>query len=548
MTYEQFICRFEKQKPVKGGVQVCCPAHEDSSPSLSVTPTGDGKILLKCHAGCSTESVVAALGLTVRDLFAKEPPRLFTPPPAVAKRKEPTGDLVHEKTYSYTNWDGETVYQVLRFRPKTFRQRHQKNGDWVYNMDGVERVLYNLPNVYASQEVWVVEGEKDADNLNALGFVATCNVGGAGKWLNAYSDTLKGKDVVICPDNDDAGKKHADLVFESIAGVAKTVKVVKLPASVKDASDFIAANPEPKKELDVMRDTATPFIQGFKMPVYALPEAENAYSTHTTGIDANSFSLGDWLPSFRAIRPLVAGELVFILGDTGSGKTGILQAIAKASRPIPTIMFEMELPMELLFERFVAEMANMTCAQVEAAYKNGDKLGDALNKKFKNLFICSEARLTLETLESYIWRSELKIGQMPKIILLDYIQLMQATGSNRRERVSDIAEGLKVLAKATKTIIIVTSQVRRPEDDDIGPTLHSAKESGSIENSCGLLLGAWRDKNDPHLLNIRVLKSTKGGAGLTVPCNFNGATMSITERAKPSPISDEDVPHYNPGE
>jgi hypothetical protein len=71
----------------------------------------------------------------------------------------------------------------------------------------------------------------------------------------------------------------------------------------------------------------------------------------------------------------------------------------------------------------------------------------------------------------------------------------------------------------------------KDEDKEWEPSLHSAKESGSIENSCGLLLGAWRSSEDGGLLNIRVLKSTKGGAGKHVKCNFDGSRMIITERS-----------------
>ena len=538
MTYEQFICRFEKQKKITGGVQVCCPAHEDGSPSLSVTPGRDGRVVLHCHAGCTVESICGALGLTVKDLFANERPKLFTPPPSVARRpKEPGEKPVIEKIYQYHDFLGGEAFQVVRLKPKSFRQRWKKNGEWVWSMEGVERVLYQLPLVLAAQEVWLCEGEKDADNMTSLGFIATSNVGGAGKWLNGYGESLKGKDVVICGDNDEPGRKHVELVFGCIAGTAKTVRLIRLPPTVKDASDFINSFPTPetaKKELEALRDSAHPFIQGRKMPVYSIPEMEPAYSRHATTMHENSFNLGNWLPAFNAIRNLMAGELVFILGDTGSGKTGILQSIAKASRPIPTLMFEMELPGELLFERFVAEMARMSCEQVEAAYKGGDRLGNALEEKFKGLFVCTESGLTLDQLEDYTWRSELKIGQMPKIVLLDYIQLMKANGANRREKVSDIAEGLKVFAKTTKTIVIVASQVRRPDDDEEGPTLHSAKESGSIENSCGLLLGAWRDPQDHQLLSIRVLKSTKGGSGMTVKCDFDGASMTLKQRDNPS--------------
>ena len=95
-----------------------------------------------------------------------------------------------EKIYSYEDINGNEVYQALRMKPKSFRQRHKVNGDWVWKMDGVERVLYRLPKITVAQSVWIVEGEKDAENLAAIGFEATCNVGGAGKWLDSYSETL----------------------------------------------------------------------------------------------------------------------------------------------------------------------------------------------------------------------------------------------------------------------------------------------------------------------------------------------------------------------
>lgn len=537
MRYEDFISRFPKVQKTTRGVIVKCPSHNDGTASLSIGKAADGGVLLKCFAGCETTSIVASLGLTMKDLFAEEKVKQFTPISAETPSVEKP---VVETIYRYQDATGKEVYQALRLKPKSFRQRHMVDGSWVWTMDGVERVLYHLPEIMAAKQVWIVEGEKDADNLAALGFTATCNVGGAGKWLDGYTASLTGKEVAICGDTDEAGQKHVELVFNSIAGTAKNVRLVKLPAKFKDVSDYIASfkeSKDAKAAIESLQESAHPFISGIKLPIYSVSELERGYQKMVANMAENSFSLSKWLPSLgRFVRPLIPGELVCILGDTGAGKTGLLSMLALSALPLPTILFELELPPELLFERLVSAKFKMTGQQVEAAYKGGELLGEGLDVKFKNLFICSESRLTLPDLENYIVRSELKLGQKPKLVLLDYIQLMGATGVNRREKISDVAEGLKVLAKTTGTIIIVASQVRRPDDENPEIGLHSAKESGSIEQSAGLLLGAWRDLQDSTLLHLKVLKSTKGGSGSHIFCNFDGAKMIITERTTRTPI------------
>jgi 5S rRNA maturation endonuclease (ribonuclease M5) len=532
MTFDDFIAKFEKRQKTAVGWLVRCPAHDDSSPSLQVRRAGDGKILLKCFANCPTESVVAALGLKMKDLFPEEPARPFAVPASNAHAT--TEKPVIEKIYSYQKHTGQEAYQVVRLKPKSFRQRHQVDGNWIWSMDGVERFIYHLPEVLKSPIVWIVEGEKDADNLAELGIVATCNVGGAGKWLDAYTETLCDKEVVICGDTDEPGQKHVDLVFESVCGKAKSVRIVKLPKTTKDISDFIASfksENESKAAIEELFSNAHPFFKGVKLPIYTMGEIEPNYLRLIQSQAQNSFDLGKWLPTLgRYIRPLIPGELVFFIGDTGAGKTGILSAIAKSARPIPTLLFELELPPELLFERSVAAQYRLDCRDVESAYQRGEVIGEGLGVEFRNFFICTQSRLTLADFENYILRSELKMGCKPKLVLIDYLQLVGADGANRRERISDVAEGLKVLAKTTRTIIIAASQVRRPTEDSKEIALHSAKESGSIENSCGLLIGAWRDKDDSTLMHLKVLKSTKGGSGTRVKCNFDGAKMLITER------------------
>jgi hypothetical protein len=110
-------------------------------------------------------------------------------------------------------------------------------------MDGVQRVPYRLPELIeadASKPVFVVEGEKDADRMADEGFIATCNVGGAGKWKDEYNQHLEGRCVVILPDNDDPGQHHAEQVATSLHSVAASVKVLNLPGlpDKGDVSDW----------------------------------------------------------------------------------------------------------------------------------------------------------------------------------------------------------------------------------------------------------------------------------------------------------------------
>lgn len=535
MTYEDFISRFEKKTPSKNGFTVRCPAHEDGTASLSVGRSKDGGVILKCFAGCAASDVTAALGLELKDLFAKETARPFTPPPAVHRNGEskPKVKAEIETTYSYTDELGRELYQAVRMKPKDFRQRHKVDGQWVWSMAGVELVLYGLAAVLAATQVWICEGEKDCDNLIMLGFCATTNVGGAGKWLDGYTASLKGKHIVLCGDNDDAGRKHVEKVFESIATKAASVKIVKLPTIYKDVSDLIAERKDKAKEMLIeLESVAVPHIGGLRMPVYGMGNIEpryiNSAKTMTT-----TFDLSKWLPSLRyRVRPLPPGSLVLIVGGTGAGKTMVLQNIAMAALDLKTLFFELELSEEELFERFMAIKNKCECAEVEIEYQNNPPIGyEGMMRAFPNLFICPEPRLTIEQMEAIILRAELKMGGKPLLVLIDYVQLVHGEGKSRYEKVSNIAEALKSMAKATKTIVIVASQVDRAsaKEGEIG--LHSGKDSGSLENSAGLVLCAVRDEKDPTLMRIRILKSTKGHAGYEVMCNMDGAKATITERS-----------------
>jgi len=161
--------------------------------------------------------------------------------------------------YSYTDWAGHPVFEVVRYEPKNFRQRRPDGkGGYFWNIKGVAPTLYNLPNVMdaarAGKLVFVVEGEKDADRLNSMGFVATCNAGGAGKWKEEHSRQLSGARVAILPDNDDAGRDHAEQVAQSLKGHCSDVRLVNLALADRkeDVSDWIEQGGKPDELLQLV--------------------------------------------------------------------------------------------------------------------------------------------------------------------------------------------------------------------------------------------------------------------------------------------------------
>ena len=239
--FERFVEAVERAtgragKRVGREVRLLCPAHDDHNPSLDVAEGTGGVPLATCRSnGCSWESICEAIGWQQGQGGSRDVD-VWTP----------HGDA--EAVYDYVDEQGQLLFQVCRTLGKKFIQRRPdpttKTG-WRYRLDRVRRVLYRLPEVLAAVQsggvVYVCEGEKDADAVRAAGAVATCNPGGAGKWKDEYTASLRGvSEVVVVADDDEPGRKHASGVMAKLQAAGVSARVV-LPAVGKDASDHLAA-------------------------------------------------------------------------------------------------------------------------------------------------------------------------------------------------------------------------------------------------------------------------------------------------------------------
>jgi putative DNA primase/helicase len=186
--------------------------------------------------------------------------------------------------YDYTDEAGDLLFQVVRYEPKEFRQRAPDGIGWHWKMTGVRRVLYRLPEVIeavaAGRIVYIVEGEKAANATAGLGVVATCSPGGANKWRPEYGNPLAGADVVILPDNDAPGRRHATAVASALRRTVRTVRILVLPdlPYKGDVADWIASG---GTAIDLTRLTAAIGSNGQS----AFDNTYSVVATYTNGHD-----------------------------------------------------------------------------------------------------------------------------------------------------------------------------------------------------------------------------------------------------------------------
>ncbi len=314
---------------------VRCPAHEDTTASLSVFRGDDGGVALKCHGGCTKEDVLERAGLANTDLHERSNGARPTKARIVA-------------TYRYEDEGRAHLYDVVRLEPKTFRQRR---ADGAWSLKGVRRVLYRLPDLQGQTVVYVVEGERDVNRLHAIGLPGTTNAGGAGKWQSEFTKQLIAatvEHVVILPDNDEPGRAHAEAVARSCQAAGLRVKVVALLdlPNKGDVSDWLDAG-HTKAELIALVEAAPLYEPSAAQPATANTTTEKTHAakaytlTETVGVFRRWLYLDDPAPIYAVAAALVAnraaGDPVWLLlvCAPSTGKTEILSAAAGLSWVLP---------------------------------------------------------------------------------------------------------------------------------------------------------------------------------------------------------------------
>jgi hypothetical protein len=312
--------------------KACCPAHNDSDPSLDIKFGDNGKIILKCWSGeCDVEKIVKNVGLTLADLVPGGASSVSVQVNGnhskldnkKSKQLDSGGlNLPIRALFDYIDEEGNCRYQRIRYdtdvKTDRFRVRRDKNGVWVYDLEGVRRILFHLPQLLtSSKDKWtgLLEGEKDVvtyEKLMGIGFVAITPGSATDKWDPDWSRLFRGKKVLIIADNDAPGRKNAYFKAAQISRFAKEVRIIsRLPGVSKggDLSDWVAAG-------------------GTKDQLLAIIEGTRAQ--RRTSFDDSELQTLDLPEEVMLIPDFLPFGLAFLAGRAKFGKSWLALQIAVA--------------------------------------------------------------------------------------------------------------------------------------------------------------------------------------------------------------------------
>ncbi len=431
-----------------------CPGHDDHANSLQVKRLDNGKISVQCFAKCELNQILDPLGMKPRDLYPDEQPA-------------PKAPKQIERTYDYVDAHGRLLYQVVRYVPKDFRPRRPDGrGGWIWNLSGVDRVLYRLPQVLKAkaeeQTIFFCEGEKDVDNLAALGLCAT-TAGNATGWRDTFETILQGTDLIVLEDNDDAGRKCAATVASKIID-ATILRLPGLPPK-GDVSDWIAqgGTVEALQAL-VAQARANPVEDAVEAPTPE-PEAKaRALPAFTDLSDAFELALTPLPHLFYDAMPL--GEVAAFGSEPGVGKTFVAIILGLSVSFFQTMMsgFVPCRPGRVLL--LLGEDMKHACAlRIEACCRRhgiSEEQYRAACADERIMFICGESAELL-TFEGNVCRRtkafhELKAQcEIHKWDLIVVDSLMQWSGlseENANTQMHAIGAALVELARTTGGVVL----------------------------------------------------------------------------------------------
>jgi hypothetical protein len=536
-----------------------CPAHDDRTPSLSIAQGDDGRVLLKCHAGCTHKEIAAALGIEERELFPPteaaatpsrppRPPREFDSAAAGADAYRTTHGPEAAK-WVYHDAQGKPIGLVMRWNRKDGTKDYRpvwRFGDrWRLTYPDV-RPLYALDRLAAAPggRVFVVEGEKCAEMLWTLGLPATTSPGGSNAARQGDWSPLTGREVAVLPDADDPGRKYAAEVLDCLAKLDPPLKActVALPGlrHREDVVEFVGRvhggdHAEARKAIEELAESALAGarVRAKRIMLGALLDDPGLLKPPET--IASGWAPWDKVQPFGAVERATVHVLA---APPGCYKTSTMLRMARgyAECGHRVAWLAGEMSPKTLFRRMLCQAAGLG----QDALSSG-----AMQPEDERKFASARERLValrdrIEFVSAPIGFAELKqAADSAAVVFVDYLQLVRHPEPSVRghERIEDIMARLTELSQRTgATFVVAAAQGREGGGERRG--IHNAtRGSSSIEYSADAIYCAEepapkeRRSQEGFEVEFVCLKQREGKRDvMCVP--IDGRTGSIAEEVR----------------
>lgn len=330
-----------------------------------------GKLLLYCHAGCKTQDILAAVGLSVGDLCETKEYQQSN----WRQRLENSQKKKIEAIYNYFDEEKKYLYSKVRFAGKEIRYItvDKVNDRYEYRKPEGAKTLYNLPELVKAVKngfpVIIVEGEKDADTLTRLGYVAT-TAGGVADWKKEYASYFTGAKVVILPDNDNPGLGLKDRIVRDLKHYAHSIRwTITSNADKGDVTDYLQKEGHTKEDLQQLIGQA----ENIGAPwLYLVGKGESQKLKINAGILADSISRG---LSYRIVRRPDEEKDDFYLYEHG--------VYNKCNRNKVKSIIMRYIPKELVSDNLINNVCNLLMCQESniCTYRDLDRDENYINVK-----------------------------------------------------------------------------------------------------------------------------------------------------------------------
>jgi replicative DNA helicase len=234
------------------------------------------------------------------------------------------------------------------------------------------------------------------------------------------------------------------------------------------------------------------------------------------------------------------GDLIVVAGRPGMGKTAIALTLTKEFAQIggKALFISLEMSNEQLAKRYISligDIANWKIRNGQLRENEILQVCDIANRQTIEFFIDDDVDSRIGQI-----KAKAKLHKSTKglnLLVIDYIQLIKGTKTNREQEIAEISRTLKLLAKELKITVMILAQLSRKSEEraDKRPMLSDLRESGAIEQDADIVMFPFRpmyyEQEKPEIEEAElIIAKNRNGECVTIPTYFEGMYTSYKEK------------------